>query len=111
MIYKIWKKQGLRYCKKCNAFFIPKYLENHDECVAGPVEDVEKCEECCSLCPYCRKLFDGGKGIRRISFSGTLTKSGELTLDEDELEDNIIEICCAECGARLPVEKYLKEVV
>jgi len=111
MIYKLWEKQSFRYCTKCAAIYIPRQLENHDECVAGPIDEVEKCDECCPLCPHCGKLFDRVKGVRRISYSGTLTKSGELTLDEDELEDNIIEICCAECGTRLPVEKYLKEIL
>jgi len=111
MIYKFWGKQGFRYCKKCDAFYIPNQLDNHDECVAGPIEEVEKCDECCPLCPHCGKLFDRVKGVRRIKFDGTLTKNGELTLDEDELEDSTIEICCAECGARLPVEKYLKEIL
>jgi len=111
MIYKIWEKQGLRYCKKCDAIYIPQRLANHDGCIAGPVEEADKCEECCSLCPHCGELFDRVKGVRRIKFDGTLTKDGELTLDEDELEDNIIEISCAECGVRLPVEKYLKELL
>jgi len=110
MIYKFWGKQGFRHCKKCDAIYIPRQLENHDACVAGPVEEVEHCEECCHLCPHCGILFDRVKGVRRIKFDATLTKNGELTLDEDT-EEGIVELRCTKCGAKLPTEEYLKEVV
>jgi len=111
MIYKIWEKQGLRYCKKCDAIYMPRNLETLDEYVAGPIEEVEKCVECSPVCPSCGKLFDRVKGVRRIKFDGTLTKSGELTFDEDSEDDNVVELCCADCGANLSVKDYLKEIV
>jgi len=110
MIYKIWGKQGFRYCTKCAAIYIPRQLENHDECVAGPIEEVEKCDECCPLCPDCGKLFDRVKGVRRVKFDGTLTKNGELILDEDK-DGDVVELFCIECGAKLPVNDYLKEII
>jgi hypothetical protein len=110
MIYKLWDKSFFRYCKKCEAFYIPQHYEAK-EYIAGPVEEVERCEECCPVCPNCGRLFERVTGIRKAEFKGTLTKSGELELDNNPGEDDILEIRCAECGGMLDIDRYVKEII
>ena len=90
---------------------MPRHLNESDHRSMGPIEEVDRCEECCQVCPNCGKLFERVTGIRKSEFKGILTKSGELQLDGNPGEDDILEICCPECGSKLEVEKYVKEVV
>lgn len=70
------------------------------ECVYGSVEEVERRDECCLLCPNCQKFIKRVKGTSKVEFEGILTKSGKLQSDNDPMEDNILE-----------VDKYVKEVM
>lgn len=111
MIYKLWDKSHFRHCKKCDALYVPRQLNENEHRSYGPIEEVERCEECCQVCPNCGKLFDRVKGTRKADFEGTLNGSGELKLDDDPEDDDILEIHCAECGGKFEVEKYVKEIV
>jgi hypothetical protein len=54
----IGEKASVRYCKKCDAIYLPRQLEHNGECAVGPVGEVAQCEECCPRCPHCGKLFE-----------------------------------------------------
>lgn len=110
MIYKLWDKSHFRYCKKCEAVYVPHHLNEDEHRSIGPIEVVERCEECCLVCSNCGKLFEQVIGIRKPKFKGILTKSGELQVINNPRYD-ILEIHCGECGGKLEVEKYIKEVV
>lgn len=111
MIYKFWDKSIFCYCKNCVAVYVPRHLNENEHRTMGLVEQVERCEECCIVCPRCGNLIEWVKGARKIQFKGTLSKSGELRLDDNPIGDDILEIYCNECEGRLETEKDVKELV
>ena len=110
MIYKFWDKTVFRYCNKCGTVYVLRQLNENKQRTIGAIEEVKKCEECCIVCPNCGKLVERVKGIRKMEFEGSLTKSGDLKLDDEPGKDDILEIYCAEREGKLEVGNCVKEV-